>query len=86
VPRTASDRALSPETRAAKLAGEDMQKVIDSFKGVASFMDQPRSAQTQRIRTLIENSSMGRDLMARGFSQGFAEKVAKIERDNDSTR
>lgn len=81
MPRTTSDRALSAETRAAKAAGEDMEKVMESFRGMPPFMDQPRSPQTQRVRELIENSPLGKQLMAEGYTQGFAERAAKIERD-----
>ena len=81
--RTSSDRALSAETRATKMAADDMDKVREAFKGEPRFMDQPRSVATQRIHELIARSPKAKELINAGFTQGFAERVAKIERDDE---
>jgi hypothetical protein len=81
MPRSGSDRALSPETRATKMAGDDIQRVIESFKGEPRFMNQPRSAATQRLHELIDQSPLAKQMINQGFTQEFAERVAKIERD-----
>lgn len=83
MPRTSSDRALSAETRATKMAAEDMEKVREAFKGAPRFMDQPRSVETQRIHDLIARSPKAKELINAGFTQGFAERVARLERDEE---
>jgi hypothetical protein len=79
--RTGSDRSLSAESRATKMAGDDIRKVIESFKGEPRFMDQPRTAATQRVHDLIVQSPLAKELINRGYTQEFAHRVARIERD-----
>jgi len=80
---SASDRTLSAETRAAKMAGEDMRKVIDGFKAETKFMRPAASSSTDARRKLIFSSPVARDLLARGHTMDLAERVARLERDKE---
>jgi hypothetical protein len=81
MPRSGSDRALSTETRATKMAGDEIRKVVDAFKGEPRFMDQPRSIATQRLHDLIAQSPIAKQLINQGYTQEFAARAAKVERD-----
>lgn len=78
-----SDRALSPETRAVKMAADEMRKVMASFSdpGSPRFMGQRRSRQTERTHELVANSQAASRLVTDGYSLEFAYRVAKMEDD-----
>jgi hypothetical protein len=67
-----------------KLASDDISKVIESFKTGPRFMQRPLSSRTTRLHELIAESPEAKDLINRGFSQDFAARVAKLNRESPS--
>ncbi|MBM4438770.1 MAG: hypothetical protein FJ029_16425 [Actinobacteria bacterium] len=75
-----SDKTLSPETRAVKLAAKDLGAFRDSFRNQGSlFMQARRSPSTERLRAAVLASPAARDLMANGHPLTLAARVARIE-------
>ena len=78
-----TEKALySPESRAVKLAARDIRSTIKSFKeqGQIPFMQQKRSAATQRMYDEIKTSPLGSQLLAEGYPASMAYRVAQLEK------
>lgn len=77
-----TEKALyTPESRSVKMAGRQIQDVMDHFKelGKDHFMKQKRSAGTQRMYDAIARSPMASQLLSDGYPASFAYRVAQLE-------
>lgn len=67
----------NPHTKAVHLVNNHITEVIKSFKEVGNFMDKSVSARTQAKHDRIAASPEAQRLLDQGFTQSYAERVAK---------